>query len=168
MDPFLIAGLPAHVLLVHAVVIAVPVVALGLIVAAAWPAARRALWIPLVVVALGNVVLVWLAAESGEWLEERVPPAPLIEEHTELGEGLMPWVSGLAGLAVLLAVWHLVARSLERREQAPSRGIRLAVGIVGTVLAVAVGTGATIATVLIGESGSRAVWEGSFSEDPLE
>ncbi len=168
MDPFVIAGLPAHVLLVHAVVIAVPVLSLGLVVAAAWPAARRALWIPLLVVAIGTVGLVAYAVSAGQWLEERVPEAPLIQEHTAIGGALLAWAWGLLGVAVLLAAWHLVARAHERGGRTPSRGIRLTVGIVGTVLAVAVGTGATVATVLIGESGSRAVWEGSFSEDPLE
>ena len=50
----------------------------------------------------------------------------------------------------------------------PARGLRIAVGIVLTVAALAVTAGATWTIVQIGESGSRAVWEGSFSDEPLE
>jgi hypothetical protein len=36
------------------------------------------------------------------------------------------------------------------------------------VAAVGVGAGSVWTIVRIGESGSRAVWEGSFSDEPLE
>ena len=43
--------LPLHVLLVHAVIVLVPLVGLALVVIAAWPAARRALWLPVLIAA---------------------------------------------------------------------------------------------------------------------
>ena len=55
-----------------------------------------------------------------------------------------------------------------RAPQRPGRGIRIAVGVVLTLASLAVAAGTTWTIVQIGESGSRAVWEGSFSDEPLE
>ncbi|WP_353810117.1 hypothetical protein [Agromyces sp. SYSU T00194] len=168
MDSFIVAGLPAHVLIVHLAVVAVPVLALALVVAAAWPAARRVLWTPLLVLAALSVALVAVAQEAGEWLEERVPEAPLIEQHADLGETVLPWTIGLAAVTAMVAIWDRVEQVGSRRGGAPARGVRVTMGIVLTVLALVAGTGATVATVLAGDSGARAVWEGSFSETPLD
>ncbi|WP_433502372.1 hypothetical protein ACQP04_21600 [Pseudonocardia halophobica] len=67
-----VAGLPAHILLVHAVVVLVPLTALLLVVESLWPAARRrlawpaaALALVAVVVAAGSVVTVYRIGDSG-------------------------------------------------------------------------------------------------------
>ncbi|MFK4728429.1 DUF2231 domain-containing protein [Agromyces mediolanus] len=159
--PYEIAGLPLHVLLVHAVVVLTPLCALLLVVLAAWPRARRALWLPALI---GTAVLLPLGLvtiEAGKWLEVRVPSAPLIQDHTARGESIVPWLIGLLAVAVAVSVWAL----LERR--AGGRAARLTATAVLTVAALAVGTGTVVTLVAIGESGSRAVWEGGFSEDPL-
>ncbi|WP_127793630.1 hypothetical protein [Agromyces sp. LHK192] len=163
-----VAGLPLHVLLVHVVVVAVPLFALVLLLAAVWPAARRVLWLPALIGGVLLVVLVMVTVAAGEWLEARVPPAPLIQEHTAQGDELQPWVVGLLLVAVALAAWAIVELVARRRERAVGRGAVVAATAVLAVSAVGVGGGATWTLVQIGESGSRAVWEGSFSEDPLE
>ena len=50
----------------------------------------------------------------------------------------------------------------------PARGLRIAVGTVLAIAALVVTAGSIWTIVQIGESGTRAVWEGSFSDEPLE
>lgn len=163
------AGLPLHVLLVHAVIVLTPLVGLLLVVLSAWPAARRVLWLPALVGAALLVPLGLVTVEAGKWLEARVPQAPLIQQHTGMGEDLTPWLVWLLVVAVLVAAWALVERADARRTTPGlSRAVRVGVGVVLVVASLAVAVGATVTLVRIGEAGSRAVWEGSFSEDPLE
>jgi hypothetical protein len=164
---YVIAGLPLHVLLVHAVIVAVPLLVLLLVVVGVWPAARRVLWLPSLIAAAALLPLALVTVEAGKWLQQRVPPAPLIEVHTGRGEDLVPWVIGLVVVAVAVAAWAVVELLGRRRGRRTGRGAVVAASAVLTLAAIGVGTGATWTLVLIGESGSRAVWEGSFSDDPL-
>nr|WP_308800114.1 DUF2231 domain-containing protein [Agromyces protaetiae] len=163
-----VAGLPMHVLLVHAVIVLVPLLVLLLVVAAAWPAARRALWLPCLLAAAALLPLTLLTVEAGKWLQQRVPPAPLIEVHTGRGDTLVPWVIGLLAVAMVIAAWAVVERVGRRRADGrPARTAVVAMSVLLTLGAVGVGAGTTWTLVLIGESGSRAVWEGGFSDEPL-
>ena len=167
------ADLPMHVLLVHAVIVLTPLLGLLLLVLAVWPAARRVLWLPALIGAAVLLPLGLVTIEAGKWLEVRVPPAPLIQEHTAKGEDIVPWLIALLVLAVLIAAWAVIERAGSRRDatQEPSRPTRAAKIVVGSVLslaALAIAAGSTWTIVQIGESGSRAVWEGSFSDEPLE
>lgn len=167
------AGLPLHVLLVHVVLVATPLLALTLILIAAWPAARRVLWLPVLLAAGVLLPLGLFTIEAGKWLEERVPPAPLIREHTAQGEDIVPWLVILLVFAGVIAAWAVVELVVSRRSTqtgraVPGRAIRIVVGALLTGAAIAVAVGSTWTLVLIGESGSRAVWEGSFSDEPLE
>ena len=110
-----IAGLPLHVLLVHAVVVLVPLLALLLVVIAAWPAARRVLWLPALIGAAVLLPLGLVTIEAGKWLEVRVPPAPLIQEHTAIGESIVPWLVSLLVLAAVIAAWAVVELLSARR-----------------------------------------------------
>lgn len=176
---FQVAGLPLHVLLVHVVVVGIPLLAVLLVVLAAWPAARRALWLPSLLGALVLLGLTFVTIRAGEWLQERVPETPLIEAHTDQGEDIVPWMIGLVAIAALvaaLAVVELVQRRRAVAAETPSTDAaaprpataRLVVAALLTVAAVGVGVGATWTVIRIGEAGSRAVWEGSFSETPLD
>ncbi|MDF2574481.1 MAG: hypothetical protein K0S05_1393 [Agromyces sp.] len=170
---YTVAGLPLHVLLVHALIVLTPLVALALVLIAAWPTARRILWIAVAAAAVLLLPLGLVTIEAGKWLEQRVPPAPLIQEHTAQGEDIVPWLIGLLGMAVVIAAWAIVELVARRRNDAdaprrPSRTMRAVVGVVLTLAALGVGAGTTWTLVQIGEAGSRAVWEGSFSDEPLE
>jgi hypothetical protein len=182
MLDFQFAGLPLHVLLVHVMIVGVPLLALVLVVVCAWPGARRVLWLPTLLGALVLLGVMYLTIEAGQWLQERVPEAPLIEAHTAQGEDIIPWMIGLATVAALAAALAIVERR-ERRsrtdpEVAANRGMavqrgrrspaRVAVAVLLVVAAVGVGAGSVWTIVRIGESGTRAVWEGSFSDEPLE
>ncbi|MBT2516063.1 hypothetical protein J7E29_01300 [Streptomyces sp. ISL-90] len=175
MDDFdyTFAGLPLHVLLVHVVIVATPLVELALVLTAAWPAARRVLWLPMLLAAALLLPFGLFTIEAGKWLEQRVPPAPLIQEHTAQGEDIVPWLITLLVLAGVIAAWAVVELVVARRRTQPERvvlgrGLRIAIGALLTVAAIAVAVGSTWTLVRIGDAGSRAVWEGSFSDEPLE
>ncbi|MFF4748589.1 DUF2231 domain-containing protein [Streptomyces sp. NPDC002514] len=160
----LINGLPAHVLLVHVVVVLVPLAALALVAAALWPRAARRLGPLLPVLALLALVSVPLTTQAGEWLERHVESDALVRRHTELGDGLLPWA---AGLFVLAAVVWWAGRSAPAGEPGEARGIRwsaLPVRIVVGVLSVAVAVGAVVDVYRIGDSGAKAAWHDSYSK----
>ncbi|TFV99291.1 DUF2231 domain-containing protein [Orlajensenia leifsoniae] len=160
-------GLPVHILIVHAVVIVVPVAAIVVLLATVWPRARR--WFGLVTPILGVIAaaFVYVAKEAGEWLKDRLPDSPLIQEHADLGDTLLPWAIALAVLSIVVYGWY---RVVDKRaaDEAPSALVRRIVAIILAVAAVVVVPAGIITTVIIGESGSRAVWEGSFSDTPLD
>lgn len=167
------AGLPLHVLLVHAVIVLTPLVGLALVLIAVWPAARRVLWVPALLAAAALLPLGLFTIEAGKWLEVRVPPAPLIQDHTAQGEDIVPWLIALLVLAGVIAAWAVVELLVRRRAVASGAGglgraVRVSAGIVLTLAALVVAAGSMWTLVQIGESGSRAVWEGSFSDEPLE
>ena len=157
MGPTKIQGLPAHILLVHLVLAAVPIAALVLLAAALWPAAGRRLGIITPIIALGALLTVPVTTHAGEWLEARVAITPLIRKHIALGKEVLPWMVGLFVIAVLVWLW-------ERTQSAALHGTlgRVVVG----VLAVAISVGAVQQVVRTGEAGSRAVWSGNFSNQP--
>lgn len=177
-----INGLPAHVLIVHFVVVAVPLSALLLVASAVWPAARRRLGLATPVAALITLLSVPVATNAGEWLERRVPNDPLVRAHVRLGDSLLPWVIGLAVVAA--AVWavdRVAARSGAPRVpvtvgaagDASERGMREtspltgpAVRIVLAVLAVLVAAGSIVQVYRIGESGARAAWHSTIQQNP--
>jgi uncharacterized membrane protein len=142
-------------------VILVPFAALVVLVAALWPAARRKLtwWVPLV--ALVALICVPVTTHAGEWLEARVAITPLITKHVHLGKQLLPYAIGL--FVVALLVW--VFARLETAGRAPFTGTvgRVVIG----VLALAITAGTVQQVYRIGESGSRAVWTGNFSENAI-
>jgi uncharacterized membrane protein YhdT len=160
MGPTKISGLPAHILLVHLTVVLVPVAAAAVLVAAVWPAARRRLtwWIPLV--ALVALAVVPVTTHAGQWLEARVAITPLIRKHVHLGKQLLPWAIAL--FIVALIVW-IIAR-LETRGTSALTGLPSRIVVI--VLALVVAGGTVRQVYLIGESGSRAVWTGNFSQNP--
>lgn len=171
--PELVRGLPAHVLLVHAVVVLVPLSAVLLVLAAALPAARARLGVLLPLLAAGCLLLVPLTTHAGGQLRQLVGATPLVERHVHLGRQLLPWT--VAVLVLSVVVWWrgrtdapVVAAGSARRypglartEGAAAAGglVQLAVAVVCLVVAV----GTVVQVVRVGESGSKAVWSGVVS-----
>jgi hypothetical protein len=148
-----IFGLPAHPFVVHIVVVLVPMAALSGLVVAVWPWARER-YAPLVLgVATLALIAVPLATHTGEELEGHVRPSALVERHTEMADGLLPFMAVLwLALAVLvLARWLRTSRGKEWARF-------LAGAAVVLTMAGAVASG--IQVVRIGDSGSRAAWHG--------
>jgi hypothetical protein len=161
MGPTTINDLPAHVLLVHIVVVFVPLAALLLVCSAVWPAARRRLGIITPVVALVALISVPLTTSAGSWLVRRVQMDPLVRAHAHLGDGLLPWAGGLFLLtAVVWALHHY------RDRLAGLRWVS-ATTIVIAVLSVAVSVGSVVEVYRIGDSGAQAAWHDNFSANPV-
>jgi hypothetical protein len=157
-----ISGLPAHVLLVHAVVVVIPLCSVLLLLGACWPAARRRLAVPTAALAGLALILVPITTEAGEWLEHHLPRTPLMHTHTELGDYALPWAIALFVVAAAVAVRQVLG---ERREHGYPGG-RVLTGVL-VVLAVVVAVGATAVVYRIGESGAAAAWTGKFSATPV-
>ncbi|GAA1283639.1 DUF2231 domain-containing protein [Saccharothrix xinjiangensis] len=159
-----IFDLPAHPLLVHAVVVLLPLAAAGAVGLAAVPRWRRRYTWPLLGVTVAGVGSVPLAQWSGDQLHARFADLgnPLIERHASLGNDLLPFALGF-GVAVVAL---LVAGRLADREGAAAaddanvpRTWRRISAVVA-VLVIAAGAAATVQVVRIGHSGSTAVWDG--------
>ena len=146
-----IAGLPAHALLIHAIVVLAPLTALLEILCAIWPAARRRLvWLVLAFAAV-TLALTPLTVEAGQWLYNQQPqPSDILRTHAERG-GLMIYFSvGLLVVAIALVVLHwLTSRSDKPRTVAT---------VVVAVLALAVGVSSIVSVVRIGDAGAESVW----------
>lgn len=168
MSLTVVNGLPAHVLIVHFVVVLVPLSALAVVVGALWPSTARRMGVALPLLALLALASVPLAAEAGEWLEEHVEGNALVRRHAELGDGLLPWAAGLFVLAT--AIWWTTRRP-SGVEGAPGEGTRpasyrsaLVVRVAAAVLSVGVAAGAVVDVYRIGDSGAKAAWQGEFSK----
>ncbi|MDI5967301.1 hypothetical protein POF50_032915 [Streptomyces sp. SL13] len=172
MGPVLVNGLPAHALLVHAVVILVPLAALALVVCALLPSWTRRLGIVLPGLALVALVSVPLTTHAGEWLKRHVPADPLVNRHADLGDTLLPWVIAL--FVVGVAVWWFGRRMPFASETARPVGwtsgtamLSVPVRIAAIVLSLVVGVGSVVQVYRIGDSGAKAVWHDSFSAKPV-
>ncbi|KUO08250.1 DUF2231 domain-containing protein [Streptomyces sp. DSM 15324] len=160
----LVNGLPAHILLVHVVVVLVPLTALALVVCAIRPGAARRMGVVLPALALVTLVSVPLTTQAGEWLERHVDGNALVRRHAELGDGLLPWVGGLFVLAA--AVWWASGRAAASGPAAsggarrPGTPLRVAAAVLSLVVA----AGAVVDVYRIGDSGAKAAWHDGFSK----
>jgi hypothetical protein len=152
-------GIPLHPLVVHAVVVLLPLAALGALAVAA----RRS-WLsrfgPLILlVAVVGVAAVPVATWSGGQLQDAMGGgSPLVQEHAARGEVLLPYA---VAFVVLLAVAVLTGRWAERDE--PARGASATVrrvSVASGVLAAVTGVAVTGLVIWIGHAGSTAVWQG--------
>ncbi|MGB7363045.1 MAG: DUF2231 domain-containing protein [Rhodococcus sp. (in: high G+C Gram-positive bacteria)] len=150
-----INGLPAHILLVHLVVVLAPLTAVLAITAAVWPAARRRLVWVVAAFAVITLAATPLTTSAGEWLEKRVPESEAVKIHTELGDSMLYFSIALLVVAAALVFVHL----RENKGTAPKRAVTIAVA----VLTLVVGIGVVVQVYRIGDSGARAVWEDSLT-----
>lgn len=147
-----VAGLPVHVLVVHAVVVLVPLTALGAVAISLVPRWSRRFGILVPVLALGATAAAIVAQLSGEQLAARVG---LPAEHASLGTS-MKWFA-LVLLVVTAALWFADTR----REGARPMWVWFLAGVV-----IAVAGLSTWWVVLTGDAGSRAVWEQVIANTP--
>lgn len=149
-------GLPAHVLLVHFVVVLAPMTAVLLVLCAFWPAARQRLVWPTLAMAAGTLILTPLTTDAGEWLEKRVDRSAALHTHTELGDTMIYVSAVLLVVAVAIVAVHRLERTVR-----PTRLIRAVIAVV----ALAVAAGSIVQVYRIGESGARASWGDSVTAD---
>ncbi|MER5263575.1 DUF2231 domain-containing protein [Actinosynnema sp. NPDC002837] len=164
-DLVTIFGLPAHPLLVHAVVVLLPLAALGAAALAVVPRWRQRFAWPLLGVTLVAVGSVPLAQWAGEQLIAKMQAAgfqdPAAQRHADLGNDLLPFALGFGVVVVAL----LVAGRLADRERAaavedsavPKTWRRISTVV--AVLVIAAGAATIVQTVRIGHSGTNAVYD---------
>ncbi|HEY8305678.1 MAG TPA: DUF2231 domain-containing protein [Lapillicoccus sp.] len=136
-----ITGLPVHPLVVHAVVVGIPVMAILTILVAVRKNLREkySWWVAGANFLLFLVTLV--AKESGEALQE-AKGGQLAIEHGQLGS-VLPWF-----VLVMTAASAAVAGTSKNR----------ALGPIAVVLAILSSVAAVYWTVRTGDAGARAVW----------
>lgn len=148
-------GLPAHPLIVHATVVAVPAAALTVALAALWPRFRARVGALPLLLSLTALVLVPLTVKSGESLARRVHQTGLVRRHTDLGHDLLPWT-------IVLTVGASALFWLARREARPRGAERTAVSrpfaVVLVLLALTGVAGSSVQIARIGHSGADAAW----------
>lgn len=165
-------GLPAHPLIVHAVVVLVPLAALGLFLSAVWPAAREKVgWITVGMSAF-CLVMIPFATGSGENLEERVDESDLAERHAELAERMLPWVIVLfvAALLLMLFFWYrnkVNARIADGSLTVAPGWMKIASPVL-IALAIVASLGNVWTTYEVGHSGAKATWDDTPSGEREE
>jgi glucan phosphoethanolaminetransferase (alkaline phosphatase superfamily) len=146
-----IFGVPLHPLVVHAVVVVVPLVAIGTLLVAFWPKARiRFGWL-LAVFSLGGIGATLLARESGEELFESMgeQASPTLSSH-------MSWGNQAFWPAIVMAV-ALFAMMLTTRGRRPAEHPS-AWYWVSAVVAVLAAVVSLVMIIKVGHSGAVAVW----------
>jgi hypothetical protein len=158
-------GIPAHPLVVHAVVVLLPLAAVGTLLVVARPAWRRQLGVWVLLLALAGVASVPVAVQTGEQLAQAIGGGELIQIHEERAETLL--FPALIFLA-LLAATVLVGRRAEARVDGPgaahaltaSTGNLQRITLVTGILAALAGLVVTGLVVWIGHAGSVAAYSG--------
>jgi len=148
----MIWGLPAHVLLVHAIVVLAPLTAALEILCGFWPAARRRLVWLVVALAGATLVLTPVTTDAGEWLEHQQGSiSPILREHAERGDWMIYFSVALFVVAMALAVLHW----LEGRSDRPQMAATVVVAIIALLVGVSI-----VTVARIGHSGAESVWGG--------
>lgn len=144
--PTEINGLPIHPLAVHAIVVLLPLAALGTLAIALRASWRRAYGPLVVLTALTATVLIPIATSSGETLAKLVGKP---EAHAELGETLLWFAIPVLVLSAAL-VW------LDRKPLARDSGPKILTAV--SALAVVAAVACTVQVARVGDSGANATW----------
>lgn len=148
-----VAGLPVHALVVHAVVVLLPLAAVGALVIAFVPKWSIRFGVLVWILALVGFGATLVAEQSGEQLAKRVG-AP--EQHVALGDELKLFAFAL--LVTVFVLWLIDVRATGKR----TRLTKVLAGLV--VLAALLAMWWTFRT---GDSGARAVW-GPVIANPIQ
>jgi hypothetical protein len=170
-------GLPAHILLVHAIVVLLPLAALLLVLTAIWPAARRRFAGPNAILSVLVVALVPVTTSAGEWLEHRVTETALLRDHAELGDTALLAALPVAILAVIIwwrqretnastSALPIGSADVATRQRTYLAPLSATITRAIVALAVVVAGWAVYDTYRIGDSGSKAAWSDNFSSAP--
>jgi uncharacterized membrane protein len=162
-------SLPTHPLLVHFPIVLVPVTLILAVLAVFWRRYQRGLAIALLCTGVIGGGAGYLAGESGEKLQRRLPNGQdaAIMHHASYGDTAKTLCALLVIMSIVYAVW--VWR--DRLGMGPGNAVgRVLSGTwVTVVLGVAViglSAAATTWVVLAGHSGAEAVWQKAWTTLP--
>jgi hypothetical protein len=151
-----IGGLPVHVLVLHAAVVFIPLLALGAVVYAVLPRWRPRIAWAVVLLAITAPVLSFVTRESGLKLYDRVlargtsaPGREILENHMHFGTMTM-WFTIALGVVTLVAS----VVTLRRFANPLPRVVDLGLGLIMIVLAAISG----YYVFRTGDTGAHAVW----------
>jgi hypothetical protein len=149
-----INGMPAHVLMVHAAVVFVPLLALGAVVFTVWPAVRHRIdWAVALLAVVAPLSALFSMISGNAFYEMReadgTPKEFLdqIGEHASYGQRTFFFSLGLAVVTGVL-LW------LSRRAGTP-KAATIGLGVAAVVLALATG----YFVVMTGDSGASMNWK---------
>jgi hypothetical protein len=155
----LIGGLPAHILLVHGVVVFGPLAGLGAVVYGLARPTRRYLAWPLGVLALILAPMALVTAETGEQLQSTRGATESIAAHARQGDILKVTavIFFFLVLLMLAATFTPVAQRIPAlaalQRSRPARIVALALGVLAGLFVI-------YQSVVTGHSGSFSVWGG--------
>ncbi len=140
-------GLPAHPLLIHFPIVAIPTLTILTIIAALRPSFRSRYGLPIFALAVVTTIATFLAAQAGIALANTYANADIIDTHRALGETLRLIVLGL-----LVAFGIMLVADRRSENNRDPLTVLSAVG----VLALAVLS--AIWTVRTGHEGASVTW----------
>ena len=144
----LITGLPVHPLVIHAVVVLVPLAAIGALLVIFMPK-FRVTYSPLVLIAVVlGTISAFVATQSGEALSERVG---LPKSHATHGERLSYVV---LAFAILFTLWFLLERT-NWIKGAIANPLKIVLKVLIPIVAFL----SIVLTILVGHSGAEASWK---------
>lgn len=156
-----IFDLPAHPLMVHFPVVAIPVLCILAILMAVSGRLRRSLGLPTVLLGAACLVSTFMTTRSGEALVEPLFLESVIKEHRELGQTTL-WLVLL--LFVFLCIQFAVGRNIDKKSgdsfdlpamAKPGLMVLSAVVVVLSVLS-------TVWVVRTGHEGAKVTWAGQL------
>ena len=151
-----VIGLPVHALVVHAVVVLVPLSALGVVAIAVVPRWRQRFGSLVLAGSTVALAMVPVATRSGENLEDRVGASGVvarqINEHSDVGD-LVLWPT--------LAMWVLAVALVLMARGDRKGGAVTAVAVLAVLAAVT----AAGFVVRAGHLGTTAVWSCTIGSD---
>jgi hypothetical protein len=147
-----VAGLPTHLLVVHAVVVGIPVMSLVTFWVAAGVARRASgrvgrAWF-VVVADAALIAVTVLASRTGQHLQDQLGGSQVAARHAELAERMVWFTVALAALAFVVAV----AASMPNGK---------VIARIAVVLVLGTAVASTYWVVRVGQSGTSAVWKGT-------
>lgn len=142
-----LGDLPAHPLVVHAVVILLPIISLVLVIVPFKRGWLKKWHLPVLGLLTITTIAVLVAKSSGDSLSAAVG---LPEFHAEWGNNLVPLAMALVGATILyfLFAFHL-------RNVTVERALRVFVALLSV--------GTIGMTVVVGHSGAEAVWKDRYA-----
>jgi hypothetical protein len=120
------------------------------------------------IIALGALISVPITTQAGEWLQAPLRHTELVAAHSALGTTLLPWAVAAFLVAAIQWFWFRFVTAPDARFASRLSGIiaRRMIPMAPAVKVLVLAVGSVITVVQIGESGVRAIWTGSFSQNP--